>query len=110
MKKSYKIVIVIYFIFLNCISFAQIGTGPGDENNNGSNSLEGPDNQPIIIGTSPGDTDNNGNANLEGGDPQLASIDSKLWILILLGVAYSFSVIVRNRRINRLNQNSIVVR
>jgi hypothetical protein len=73
MKKTYEIFIVLYFLFLNFITFAQIGAGPGDE-------------------------DNNGGTALEGGDPPATSINSKLWILILLGIMYSFFLIERNRK------------
>jgi hypothetical protein len=103
MKKTYKIVIVCYFLFLNCISFAQIGTGPGDVDNNGNTSLEGGDNQVEIIGTGPGDEDNNGGTALEGGDPPATPINSKLWMLIFLVVAYSFFLMERNRKIKKLN-------
>jgi hypothetical protein len=73
MKKTYKIFIILYFLFFNFITFAQIGASPGDE-------------------------DDNGGTALEGGDPPAASINSKLWLLILLGIVYSFFLIERNRK------------
>jgi hypothetical protein len=78
MKKIYKIAIAFYFLFLSFISFAQIGSGPGDEDNNGGNALE-------------------------GGDPVATTINSKLWILILLGILYTFFMVKRNRQLNKLN-------
>jgi len=103
MKKIYKIAIAFYFLFLSFISFAQIGSGPGDVDNNGNTSLEGFDPQGVsIIGSGPGDEDNNGNTSLEGGDPIATTINSKLWILILLGILYTFFMIKRNRYINKL--------
>ena len=102
MKKTYKIFIVFYYLFFNLISFAQIGSGPGDENNNGGASLEGGDPVVVIIGSGPGDENNNGSNSLEGGDPS-ASINSELGILILLGFVYSFYLLGRNRQIKKLD-------
>ncbi len=79
MKNIYKIVIVFYFLFLNLITFAQ--GGPGDENNIGS-------------------------SNLEGGDTPTSPINSQLWILILIGVMYSFFIINRNRQIKKIKLTS----
>jgi hypothetical protein len=93
MKKTYKIVLV-FFLLLNLVAFAQI-TGPSDNNNNGNSNLEG--NDPITI-SGPADENNNGGTSLEGADPA-ASINSELWILILLGIVYSFFLIERNRQI-----------
>lgn len=78
MKKTYKIVIVIYFLLLNLITFAQIVSGPGDESNNGS-------------------------SNLEGVDPQASPINSQLWILVIMGLLYSFFLMNRNHQIKKLN-------
>ena len=103
MKKTYKIFIVFYYLFFNLISFAQIGSGPGDESNNGSSSLEGGDPVVVIIGSGPGDENNNGSSSLEGGDAQAASINSELGILILLGFVYSFYLLGRNRQIKKLS-------
>lgn len=93
MKKTYKIVLV-FFLLLNLVAFAQI-TGPSDNNNNGSSNLEGTD--PTTI-SSPADENNNGGTSLEGGDP-VAPISNNLWILILSGILYSFFLINRNRQI-----------
>jgi hypothetical protein len=82
MKNTFKIALVIYFLFLNFISFAQT-TGP-----------------------SSGDT--GGTAGLEGGTGAAADgapvpIDSKLWILIILGIVYSFFLIRRNHQQKKLS-------
>ncbi len=94
MKKTYKIILV-FFLLLNLVAFAQI-TGPSDNNNIGSSNLEGTD--PITI-SGPADENNNGGSNLEGND---APIDSNLWVLILSGILYSFFLINRNRQIKKL--------
>jgi hypothetical protein len=67
MKKIFKITILLCFLFADFISFAQLGGGPGDEDNNG---IDG----------------------LEGGDPLAAVINGKLWIFIVLGIVYAFLV------------------
>lgn len=77
MKKAYKIALLFYFLFLNFVVFAQMGAGPGDE-------------------------DNTGSSNLEGGDLPTSPINSKLWILIILGILYSFFIINRNRQIKKI--------
>jgi hypothetical protein len=72
MKKIFKIAAVSYFLFFDFVLFAQVG-GPGDDDDNGGNGLE-------------------------GGDPQQAPINGKLSILILLGIVYSFILIKRNSK------------
>jgi hypothetical protein len=64
MKKTLKIALLFYFLFADFMLFAQIG-GPGDE-------------------------DNNGGDGLEGGDPPAAAINTKLWMLLLLALVYSY--------------------
>ena len=93
MKKTYKIFIV-FFLLLNLVAFAQ--TGPSDVDNNGSSNLEGAD--PIII-AGPGDEDNTGGSNLEGND---APISSNLWVLIVMGLLYSYFQMNRNGQMKKL--------
>ncbi|WP_396168552.1 hypothetical protein [Flavobacterium sp.] len=76
MKKLFKILILIYFLFTDFILFAQIGGGPGDE-------------------------DDNGSTGLEGGDPPAAPINVRLWIFIIIGIAYAFLLF---KRINKINK------
>lgn len=76
MKKTIKIALVLYFLLTDFMLFAQLGGGPGDE-------------------------DNNGNTGLEGGDPPAAPINVRLWIFIIIGVAYAYLVF---KKINRIKQ------
>lgn len=82
MKNTYKIVIGFYFLFLNFNSFAET-TGPSSGDTGGSAGLEG------------------AAAAAEDGAP--VSIDSNLWILILLGIVYSFFLIKRNHEAKKLS-------
>lgn len=76
MKKTLKIAILFYFLLTDFILFAQ--AGPGDEDNNGGNGLE-------------------------GGDPPTASINSKIWGLILIAIIY---VCIMFKKRNRLNNDT----
>ncbi len=84
MKRTFKILILFYFLFTNFILFAEINIL--NEN-------------PIIGG--PGDEDNNGANGLEGGDPDPVSINSKLWILILLAIVYAYFAFKNKKRLNK---------
>jgi hypothetical protein len=84
MKRTFKILILFYFLFTNFILFAQMKIL--DEN-------------PIIGG--PGDEDNNGSDGLEGGDPDTVSINSKLWILIFLAIVYAYFAYKNKKRLNK---------
>ena len=94
MKKTYKIVLV-FFLLLNLVAFAQ---GPSDENNTGSSSLEGSDPTAIV---GPGDENNNGGTSLEGGDPA-APISNNLWVLIVMGLLYSYFQMNKNCQMKKL--------
>lgn len=72
MKKLFNLAIVVYFLLYDFIIFAQIGSGPADEDENGADGLE-------------------------GGDPQTAPINVRLWLLILLVIVYSFVIFKRRQ-------------
>jgi hypothetical protein len=72
MGKTFKIAVVSYFLFFDFVLFAQVG-GPGDDDSNGGNGLE-------------------------GGDPPQAPINGKLGILILFVIVYSFILIKRKSK------------
>ncbi|MFZ4105117.1 hypothetical protein [Flavobacterium sp.] len=74
MKRIIKTLLVFYFFTSDFILFAQIGSGPGDEDNNGSNGLE-------------------------GGDPPAATINAKLWLLLLLALFYGFTLLRKKKRL-----------
>lgn len=76
MKKTIKIAMLLYFLLADFILFAQIGSGPGDE-------------------------DNNGGTGLEGGDPPAAPINVRLWIFIIIGIAYAYLVFKKINNIKR---------
>jgi hypothetical protein len=84
MKNTFKIALVIYFLFLNFISFAQ----PSGGDTGGAIGLEGGTGATGATGT-------------EDGAP--VPIDSKLWILIILGIVYSFFLIRRNHQLKKLS-------
>ena len=44
----------------------------------------------FIMFAQPGDDDDNGGGGLEGGDPSPAPINSKIIILVILGLAFAF--------------------
>jgi hypothetical protein len=46
----------------------------------------------------PGDDDDGGGGGLEGGDPQPAPIDSKLIILLILGIIFVFYTYRKQKR------------
>ena len=77
MKRTFKILLLFYFLFTDFILFAQIG-GPGDD-------------------------DNNGSTGLEGGDPPQATINTKLWALILLALVYAYYAFKNKRHLNKEN-------
>ena len=79
MKKIIKIAIVVYLLFIDFAVFAQIGEGPGDE-------------------------DDNGSTGLEGGDPPTAPINIRLWIFIIIGIAYAFLLFKKMNQIKRPRQ------
>ncbi|MFZ4106418.1 hypothetical protein [Flavobacterium sp.] len=79
MKKTTKIALVLYFLMTDFILFAQLGDGPGDE-------------------------DNNGGTGLEGGDPPAAPINVRLWIFIIIGIAYAYLVYKKLNRIKRYKE------
>lgn len=72
MKKIFNLAIVVYFLLYDFIIFAQIGSGPADEDENGADGLE-------------------------GGDPPTAPINVRLWLLILLVIVYSFVIFKRRQ-------------
>lgn len=74
MKKTLKIGLVLYFLMTNFMLFAQLGGGPGDD-------------------------DNNGSTGLEGGDPPAAPINVWIWLFIIIAIAYAYLVF---KRINRV--------
>jgi len=76
MKKTIKIAMLLHFLLADFILFAQIGSGPGDE-------------------------DNNGSTGLEGGDPPAAPINVRLWIFIILGIAYAYLAFKKINNIKR---------
>lgn len=77
MKKIFNLAIVVYFLLYDFIIFAQIGSGPADEDENGENGLEGGD--PILA------------------EPATAPINVRLWLLILLVIVYSFVIFKRRQ-------------
>lgn len=86
MKKTYKIIPVFYFLFLSFVIFAQ--DAPGSSNGSAGN-LEGDEL------SAPGQT-NGTEGNLEGND---VPIDKNLWIVLFLGIGYSFYLVKKNRKI-----------
>jgi hypothetical protein len=74
MKRIIKTLLVFYFLISDFILFAQIGSGPGDE-------------------------DNNGSTGLEGGDPPAATINAKLWLLLLLALVYGITILRKKKRL-----------
>lgn len=77
MKRTTKTLFLFYFLFANFYMFAQ----------------------------NPGDEDNNGPDGLEGGDPPAAEINTKLWILLLLALIYSYYTFRKRITINNQNTN-----
>lgn len=69
MKNTYKLYLLSFFLLSDFVVFAQ---GPADENDTGD---------------------------LEGTDPAPAPINSKLFILLILGVAFAFYKIRQNQKV-----------
>jgi hypothetical protein len=65
MKRTATTLFLIYFLFSDFILFSQTTGVPGDEDNNGSDGLE-------------------------GGDPPAAILNSKLWLLVVLALVYGY--------------------
>ena len=65
MKRTATTLFLIYFLFSDFILFSQTSGVPGDEDNNGSDGLE-------------------------GGDPPAAILNSKLWLLVVLALVYGY--------------------
>lgn len=80
MKKTVKIAFVLYFLFSDFLLFAQLGGGPGDE-------------------------DDNGSTGLEGGDPPASPINVRLWIVVILGIIYAFLVLKKLNKIRKGLEN-----
>jgi hypothetical protein len=47
----------------------------------------------------PGDDDTNGENGLEGGDPPVATINTKLWLVLIFAIGYAFREF-KNRKID----------
>ena len=56
-----------------------------------------------MFAQNPGDEDNNGPDGLEGGDPPAAEINTKIWILLLLALVYSYYTFKKRKTINLNN-------
>ena len=65
MKRTATTLFLIYFLFSDFILFSQTTGVPEDEDNNGSDGLE-------------------------GGDPPAAILNSKLWLLVVLALVYGY--------------------
>lgn len=52
----------------------------------------------FVVYAQPGDNDDGGGGGLEGGDPQPAPINSKLIILLILGILFVFYTYRKNKR------------
>ncbi len=70
MKNTYKILFLAYFLLTDFMLFAQ-----------------------------PGDDDTNGENGLEGGDPPVATINTKLWLVLIFAIGYAFREF-KNRKID----------